>query len=211
MKTKTIYLIVMISLFVFCSEKPLIIKFQATEKGAIPFKKFEKIFVSGFTLDSPVTDPDPQGELIDFFTNDFQQAIKRKVEYLPLETGSSEPITILKEKLKNIPNSLLITGEFSIDIKTRSIIKEVKNKNGKKQKAFVKIQLWNMEMKVIFIETDTFTTLRENTFIEKLKDADPRKTTFNFKSLFDGITERLIQKSLKQVKIQERYLLKNRE
>ena len=199
----------MIFLFFSCSQKPLIIKFPVPVQGAIPFNKFDKIFIGGFHLDTPITDPDPETELSHFFTTDFQQAVKRKIEYLPLEKGLTDPMTTLREKLKNYPNSLLITGKFTIDIKTRSMVKDVKNKSGKKKKAFVKIQLWEMKMKVAFIETDAFNILKEDTFTEKLKDADPQKGKFNFKSLFDSITDRLLQKSLKKFKIQERYLLKN--
>lgn len=207
MKNKIICLMVMTGLFLSCSQRPLTVRFPTKKEEAIPFKKFEKIFLSALAVESPVTDIDPKRELIDFFTVDFQRAVKRKVEYLPLETGATDPLPILKEKLKNFPDSLLITGKLSLDIKSRSIIKDIKNKKGKKQKKFVKIEMWEIKLKVRFIETETFEILKEKTFSEKSTDADPEKTDFNFKSLFDRITDRLILNSTRQVKMQERYLL----
>jgi hypothetical protein len=147
---------------------------------------------------------------MDFFTHEFQKTLNRKIEYFEPEKNAADSIQSLREKLKNFPNSLLITGKFKTDVKTRSIVKDIK-KETKKKKAFVKIELWEMELEVEYIDTNSFKTLGKKTIRSNLKDADPTKTEFNFKSLFDKITDQFLQESQKKVRIQVRYLLKNRK
>lgn len=136
----------------------------------------------------------------------FNMPSKKKIEYIDIKNGSVPKLEAIKKKLKMHPNTLFITGKFTIDIKTRSIVKDAKEK---KKKAFVKIQIWEMTWNMTMIDSDSLKTVKQMTFDAKMKDADPQKTQHNFKSLFDNLTEQFMQNVRKRYKFQSRYLLKN--
>jgi hypothetical protein len=176
-------------------------------KQAMNYKQYEKIFVGDFKIKSSIESFDPESKLYDFFTKEFSQVINKKIEKLELKKNNNETPLSLKETLKYYPNSLLITGKLNIDIKTRSIVKSVKNASGAKDKAFVKVHLWNMNLTVSMIDSSSGDIASKNTFEEKLKDADPKKLDYSFKLMFDNITDRLIRKSTRKIRSQKRYLL----
>lgn len=207
MKTKTIFFLLLLTALAACTEKTLVVQFPSRLKEAVSFKKFDKIFLSGLNIQSTIKSPDPKIELIDFFTGEYPKVINRKIEYVEFEENALDRSQALKEKLMNFPNSLLITGTFKTDIKTRSIVRDIKS-DSQKKKAFVQIELWEMLLELEYIETDSFKTLEKRTFRANIRDADPKKTEFNFKSLFDKITDQFLLESQKKFKIQERYLLK---
>jgi len=208
MKNKIPILLLSLFVFISCTQKTMIVKIPMNIGDRVPFEKFETIFIGGFDITASISDPDPQKELIHFFTDDFQQAIKKKIEYVDIKNGSVPKLDAIKKKLKMHPNTLFITGKFTIDIKTRSIVKDVKEK---KKKAFVKIQIWEMTWNMIMIDSDSLKTIKKMTFDSKMKDADPQKNQFNFKSLFDDLTEQFMQNVRKRYKFQNRYLLKDRK
>lgn len=208
MKNKIPILLICMFVFISCTKKPLIVRIPVDQESRVAYEKFDAIFIGGFDITAPISDPDPKKELIKFFTDEFQQAIQKKIEHVEIETDTENRLESIKNKLRKHPNTLFITGKFTIDIKTRSIVKNVKEK---KKKAFVKIQLWEMTWKLVMIESDSLKTISQQTFDSKLKDADPRKAQFNFKSLFDNLTERFMQNIKKKFKFQNRYLLQNRK
>jgi hypothetical protein len=208
MKNKILIPIICLFVFISCAQKPVTVKIPMDIEDRVPFEKFETIFIGGFDISSPISDPDPKKELIRFFTDEFQQAIKKKIEYVDLTNGSIPRLEAIKKKLRIHPNSLFITGKFTIDIKTRSIVKDVKKKQ---KKAFVKIQIWEMTWKMTIIDSVSLKTMKQMTFDSKMKDADPKKNQFNFKTLFDNMTERFMQNVRKKYKFQNRYLLKDRK
>lgn len=206
MKNKIPVLLLSLFIFISCAQKPLIVKIPMNIDDRVPFEKFDTIFIGGFDITAPISDPDPQKELIHFFTDDFQRAIKKKIEYVDIKNGSVPKLDAIKKKLKTHPNTLFITGKFIIDIKTRSIVKDVK-----KKKAFVKIQIWEITWNMVMIDSDSLKTIKKMTFDSKMKDANPQKNQFNFKTLFDNLTERFMQNVRKRFKFQNRYLLKDRK
>lgn len=208
MKNKIPILLICIFVFISCTKKPLIVRIPVNQESRVAYEKFDAIFIGGFDITAPISDPDPKKKLIKFFTDEFQQAIQKKIEHVEIETDPENRLESIKNKLRKHPNTLFITGKFTIDIKTRSIVKKVKEK---KKKAFVKIQLWEMTWKLVMIDSDSLKTISQQTFDSKMKDADPNKAQFNFKSLFDNLTERFMHNIKKKFKFQNRYLLQNRK
>lgn len=198
----------MIFICISCSQQNHVeIQIPVKLKNVVDYEGYEKIYVGDFKIDSSLESFNPETELYQFFTEDFSQSINKKIETLTREEDSDTPPQNLIERLKNFPNSLFITGELKINIKTRSIVKNVKSSAGSKNKAFVKVHLWEMILKIIMIESNSGKITSQNTFEEKLRDADPDKVDYSFKLMFDNITDRFIRKTTRKITSQKRYLI----
>lgn len=208
MKSKIIIILSIITIFVSCSKQNHVeIRIPVKIKNAINYKSYDKIFVGDFKIESTLETLNPEVELYQFFIEEFSQSMNKKIEKLSSPDTENETEQSLKEKLKNLPNTLFITGKLKIDIKTRSIVKTVKGISSGKTKAFVKVHLWDMSLTVTMIDSNSGKMVSETTFNEKLKDADPKKIKYNFKLMFDNITDRIIRKSIRKIRSQKRYLL----
>lgn len=78
MKNKIPILFLCLFVFISCAQKPMTVNIPMNIDDRVPFEKFNTIFIGGFDITTTISDPDPQKELIHFFTNDFQHAIKKK-------------------------------------------------------------------------------------------------------------------------------------
>jgi len=208
MKNKIILLLCIFFVSISCSKQNHVeIRIPIKLKSVIDYKSYDKIFVGDFKIESSLKSFNPETELYLFFTKEFSQSIKRKIEKMSSQNINGETPQSLKERLKNLPNSLFITGELKINIKTRSIVKNVKNKSGAKNKAFVKVQLWDMILTITMTDSNSGEIASQNTFNEKLKDADPSREKYSFKLMFDNMTDRFIKKSTRRIRPQKRFLL----
>jgi hypothetical protein len=96
---------------------------------------------------------------------------------------------------------------MKFDINDRNIIRKVKSEAGKKKKKFVSIQHWSMNFEVIITEADTGKELFKKNYESKLKDADPESTDYNFKALFNKVTDNFLKDITKKERFEQRYLL----
>ena len=171
-----------------------IVHFPVTGKNAIDFEKYKDIFFENIEIKSFTESYDPSHDIKNFFINEFSKAIKRDIILADIskteeKTGVSNP-------------SLIIGGELKLKIIKRSIIE-----GGKKEKKFVKVENWEMEMKIFFRDTETDKKIFFKTLKSTINSADPKKPDYNFKFLFRKITEKFIRGIRPVGKIERRYLL----
>ncbi len=199
-----------------CSTNFSEVKLEISETKAIDFNKYDKIVYADLILESTPQDFNPAKELNDFFVGDLSKVLGKKVESLiiadidkdtPTGTEDTARLEKLKERLKESPNSLLITGKLTFDIKTRTKVDEVKGESGKKEKTFVKVQHWGLTMKIRIIDVDTGQELFNKSYSEKTASADVNNPKYNFDDLFFKINNNFTRDLTSKKSTQRRYLL----
>lgn len=209
--------IVMTSLtLISCSTNFSEVKLEINETKAIDFNKYDKIVYADLILESTPDDFNPGKELTDFFVDDLSKVLGKKVEPLNViesdkdisaNTEENARLEKIKEHLKETPNSLLITGKLTFDIKTRTKIDEVKGESGKKEKTFVKVQHWGLTMKIRLIEMETGKELFNRNYSEKTASADVTNPKYNFDDLFFKINNNFTRDLTSKKSTQRRFLL----
>ncbi len=198
MKDKIILLSVLIFIFASCTETHVEVRIPMERPDAVDFGQYERILVKDFTITvSPETVVVPIS-VTDFFTKDFAKFIDKEIEYMKPKEEEGQPP-------RN--NTLLITGSLKTEIKERNRINETRNKFGDKIRSFVKIQNWTMKMEIRLVESASGQVVKKFNFDDRLKDSENADSKFNFKSLFNRITDRFIQKVIRKETYQKRYLL----
>ncbi|MEN8153975.1 MAG: hypothetical protein ABFR75_08115 [Acidobacteriota bacterium] len=171
-----------------------IVHFEVINKGAIDFDKYKNIFFEDIKINSSVKSYDPIPDINEFFLEEFPKAIKRDIKRAEVpESISKDPVS---------GSSLIIRGELTLKTIKRSIIREKK-----KEKKFVKVENWEMEMKIFFTDMKSGKKVFFKTLKSLLNTADPKKPDYNFKFLFTKITEKLIKGIIRVGKTERRYLL----
>lgn len=207
MKTKIILISVLILIFVACTDTHIEVRIPIKRPDTVDFDQYERILVKDFDISvTPEKIAFPMS-VTNFFLDDFAKFIGKEIRYFkPAEEDGSPPKT-LEESLKSFPNALLITGSVQTEIKERNRISEKRNKYGDKLRTFVKVQNWSMKMEIRLLESDSGKVVRKFDFDDRLKDSEDADNEFNFKALFDRITDRFIQKVIRKETYQRRYLL----
>lgn len=209
MKNKNILVISIILFFSFCkTSQYLTVNIPFDKKDDIDFKKYQNILYKDITIKFPLKSYNPQPEIKNFFLNDFSKALEKEVKYLDNETDYYLTPDKFLQELKDFPESLLLTGKLNVDIKTRSYVKEERNKEGIKKK-FVKRQIWKMDVELLLVDANTSEIVFKKDFEEKIMDLDPKNPKYNFDTPFFKITDQFLKSLLKKQKLGKRYLLLN--
>lgn len=193
-----------------CSNNFTEVRIKVSDIKVIDFNKYDKIVYADLAIESPPKGFTPVNELNLFFLEDFAKIIGKDIQHFEVkeEAGKKREDTIA-EAYKDSPNTLLVTGKVTFEIKTRSKIQEVKNKEGKKEKKFVPVQHWTLKVKIEIIEAGTGEALFRKTYSEKTAEPDITDPKYNFDDLFFEINNRF-QKDITNIKrTQRRYLLFN--
>ncbi len=211
MKIKKIKLIPIILFIIFsisCSHKENIrVNISMGDINIVDLDKYIKILYNDFEIKLPKNSFNSKKYVKDFFLNDFSKAVEKKVEYFDTDTDFYKDSKFFLENLKNFSKTLLITGKIKIEIKSRSIIKKIKVKSGKRKKSFVQVQDWKMTSDIVLIDSGTGEKIYEKNFIDNIKDSETSDTKFNFETLFFKTTNKFIKSILNRTKIEDRYLL----
>ena len=214
MKNKLILIpIIILLFFISCNETrhvPVYITVQ--DKDTIDFTKYEKILYMDLKIKSLPKDAGAEKVIKNFFLKELSQILKKDIESMNQENmamENSDNKDNLKNIIKEIPNALLITGELECEIKSRSRVKEVKDKSGKKVKKFIKIQDWRVKLDVSMVDSNSGETVFKNEFTNHMREADPQKAVFNFKSLFDNVADKFLRKIKRGSRKTRRFLLTN--
>lgn len=213
----TTILVMTVLMLTSCSSNVEEVKLEVSEKKIIDFDKYDKIIYADLLLKATPEGFNPSEELFEFFINDLSKVLEKKVQHFDVSTIADinsvidENIRLRKieERLKGVPNSLLITGILTFDIKTRTKIKDVKNDSGKKEKTFVKVQHWGLTMKILIIDLNTEQELFNKNYSEKTANADVLNPKYNFDDLFFKISNNFTRDLVNKKSTQRRYLLTN--
>ena len=173
------------------------VRIEVENPYAVDFDRYAQVLYKDLALEWPAKDFEPQEQLREFFLDELSRIIDKKIESAPGDEAG-------------IPaGSLLISGKLILEIKERSKIKEVRDKDGKRKNTFVGIQHWDMTMAVAMKDTDKGKDICKRDYTEKLSEVDSSKTTtkFNFEKLFFRMTNRLVMRVKRTKKMQRRYLL----
>lgn len=191
-----------------CTNNFVEVRIKVSDVKVIDFNKYDKIVYADLAIESPPKGYTPVNELNLFFLEDFAKIIGKDIEHFEIsELSEKKRRELITEKYKESTNTLLITGKVTFEIKTRSKIQEVKNKEGKKEKKFVPVQHWTLKVKIEIIEPGTGEEFFKKTYSEKTAEPDLTDPKYNFDDLFFKINNRF-QKNITNIKrTQRRYLL----
>jgi len=209
-KIKLIPIILFIIFSISCSHKENIrVNIRMGDvNNKVDLDKYIEILYNDFDIRLPNDSSFNSKKYVkNFFLNDFSKAIEKKVEYFDTDTDFFKNSKTFLENLKKKSNTLLITGKIKVEAKSRSMIKKIKAKSGKRKKSFVQIQDWKMTSDIVLIDSDTGKKIYEKNFIENIKGTETSGTKFNFETLFFKTTNKLIESILNRTKIEDRYLL----
>lgn len=178
------------------------VRIEVQDPHAVDFDKYDKIIYKDLTVESDIKNFNPDEEIEYFFLTDLSKVFEKDVEHWDSEEHGD---------LSSRTDTLVISGTMKIEIKERSKIQEVTETSdegsGKKKRAFVTIQHWNMKLTVTLKDAADGTEIFSEEFNEKLADADPKSAKFNFEKVFYRITNRLARKLTKSKRMQRRYIL----
>ncbi len=216
MKTKKIFILASISIIAAmfivtlssCSENFVRVRISVSENQTFDFEQYDKIVYADLILEDLPKDYNPEEELKIFFLKDFPKLIERDIEHFAgKEKAGKERLESIKESVRESPNSLLITGKLIFDIKSRRMIKDVTNKEGKKEKSFVEVQHWELTLDITVTDLSSDKELFKKSYSEKISDADTSNPKYNFEKLFFKINNRFVKEITSVKKMQRRYLL----
>lgn len=213
-KNKLVLPVLLVGIFlsISCSvsRDHVVVKIQVKDPGAVDFNRWEKILYTGPVVKNLPKNYNPNPVISDFFLKEFSQVIKRDVELLNIESFQAGPIgfiVLIIRELTQSPHSLLVSSHLTMEIKGRSIIQTVKKESGKKEKDFVSVQNWVMMLEIALTDINTGKIVFKKDYNSTLKEADPQKPEYNFKSLFNELTDRFIRQVTKESRYEERFLL----
>ena len=188
-----VMLLVFISVSCVTKKDHVSVRIPVKNKKAVDFEKPAGLFYIEAILENAPEKYNPRQEVTDFFLKELPRLIKKDVEPIREDTDKT--------------GSLLITGKLKFEIKDRSVIKKVKDESGDKKKAFVSVQHWALNFEVIITESDSGKELFKKNYESKLKDAKVEEAEYNFKSLFNTVTDNFIREILRKERFEQRYLL----
>jgi hypothetical protein len=178
------------------------VRIEVQDPHAVDFDKYDKIIYKDLTVESDIKNYNPNKEIEYFFLADLSKVLEKDVEHWDGEKHGD---------LSSRTNTLVISGTLKIEIKERSKIQEVTEASdegsGKKKRAFVTIQHWDVKLTITLKDAAEGIELFNEEFDEKLADADPKSPKFNFEKIFYKITNRLASKLTKSKRMQRRYIL----
>jgi hypothetical protein len=184
-----------------------VVRIDIQNPDAIDFEQYDLIVYKDLTIGKMPKDYSPVEEVKTFFLNDLPRVIKKDIESWDNKKHSVDDLP---------PKTLVISGTLDLDIKERSKIKEVKGDTkkgkgtGKKRRAFVTVQHWNLKLTVTvteYIKGSDKKELFNQKFEEKLANAEPGNDKFNLETLLFKITNRLARKVSSGKRVQRRYIL----
>jgi hypothetical protein len=191
---------IMALLLVSCSRgaSRIEVRLDIPDPQGINLDSYNKIVYKDLTLESMPKEFNPESEVRRFFLDDFAKALEKKVEPWDSEKHGDN---------KSDPGVLVLTGTLKLDVKERSKIEDKKDETGKKQRAFVNVQHWSMNLSLSLKDAVDGKEVFKFTYDEKLAEVNPTNPKFNFEAIFYKITNQLVQKLMKKKKMETRYLL----
>ncbi len=131
----------------------------------------------------------------------------------PLPPPSPLPEPAAKKDTLIGPNAYVISGQLVFSIKDRSVLRKVRDDSGKKKKGFVSIQNWSLNLEVIVRDMSNLDAsgqgkvLFKKNYDSRLREADPEKAEYNFKALFNKVTDRFLKEISRRKRYEKRTLL----
>jgi hypothetical protein len=169
---------------------------ELPDPHSVSFENYDNVLYKDLVLESIPKGYDPVDEINTFFIEDLSRIVDKKIVHWNRE-----------EHGEMVPKSLLIvTGSLKLDIKSRSKIKDIKEK-GKEKKAFVTVQHWEMILTVVMKDAAAGKEIFKDEFKAKLANAEAGNAKFNFENLFYKVTSRFVKKVTRTKKMQRRHLL----
>lgn len=185
------------------------IALEVSNQRALDLGKYDQVIYTDLILESPPENYDPHPALKVFFLNDMKTIIDKSVAYMPAEGATpDERIKFITDKLNERKKTMLISGVMTFSINTRSKIEDKENKEGKKERQFVKLQQWIVTMDIRMTDLETGKTFFTNKYSDKISDPDANKAHYNFESVFFKLNNRLSYDISTVRRMQRRYLLK---
>jgi len=189
-------------LLVSCSQagRVLVVKIPVKNPLIPDFSRYSAILFFDRGVEKAAGDFDPKPIIKEFFLVDLARSLQKEIK----EADAPFPANPAGQ----YPGTLLLSSRVIVDIKSRSIIKDMKKESGKKGGGFVSIESWDVTLEVVMADGDTGETVFQKKYSAGRKEADPQRWEFHFKSLFSELTDRLATEiSLRKERLEERFLL----
>lgn len=182
-----------------CNTRPVnLVRIPVKSANTINFLKFKNIAYDALKVEKFPAEYDPGPSIDYFFLNELPKTLKKPVTRFDKELA--KPDQFKEGEL------LLVSGELSLGIKERNVIDDDKEKKG--LRVFVKVENWEMELKIFFRDFATGEEVFSKSIKEAYNGADRTKPDFNFEFLFKNITEKLIRMFMGLGRMEVRYLIK---
>lgn len=166
----------------------------------LPFSTYSRIILGEFTETMESGDYTPDIHIRDFFTRDVATLIEKPVELIPDLTPDSE-------RLATLGPALLITGSLKSSFNRRNMISETRGKYGDHIRAFREVENGSMELTVILTDTLRKEKIAEFSARRQLKEIENPDTRFNYRKLFNHVTDRFVGRLTARERRRDRYLL----
>lgn len=191
-----------------CSSNFTEVRIEVADQQSLTFEKYDRVIYTDLVLESAPENYNPEKELNVFFLEDLPRILKKDVEHISVEGKTiEEKIENLKSRIKETSGTIAVTGKLTFGIKSRSKIAEKKGKKGKKERKFVKVEHWTLSMDIALIDLETGKEFFQDTYTEKLADAESKNPKYNFDALFFKINNRFGRQVTTVKKNERRYLL----
>jgi hypothetical protein len=223
MKSKIFLILFFAVLATACVQPYVSVPVPFLEKRAVDFTRYQNVYFVDFVTIIPDIVLDTTAENKRIFCEELPFAIDKKITYLDPPHWAMIRNLLLRYRLavdvqyeksvffldvfRSHPQSLFITGKLNLNIKKLGVVKEVKSEKGEPKSVFAAVQLWEMEMKIFFIDGDSGQVVLQEAYTEKMEPGEATSPQFNFNSILAKMTAKLGLKLKPRKVTQERYIL----
>ena len=222
-KSKLAILLFMALLGGACSQtfSPVTVPFRA--KGIVDFNAFKDLFFIDFICDVPAAGFDANAEVRRVFLEEIPFAAGRKVVLLEPEHWDTirgilqryrlavdiqyENSVFFQRVFQAHPRALFFTGKVKLDIKKMGVVKETRDEKGDRKNAYETMEMWEMAMQVVLIDSDGSRILWQDSFSEKSEPVPGATPQFGFNSMLARLTNKLTGALQPREVLQERFIL----
>lgn len=222
-KSKLSLLLLLAVLGGACSQSfaPVTVPFRA--KGIVDFNVYKELFFIDFICDVPAAGFDAGAEVRRVFVEEVPFAAGKKIVLLEPEHWDTilgilqryrlavdiqyENSVFFHRVFQAHPQALFFTGKVKLDIKKMGVVKETRDEKGEIKNAYETMEMWEMEMQVVLVDSDDSKILWRDTFNEKGEPLPGATPQYNFNVMLAKLTTKLTSALQPREVLQERFIL----
>jgi len=183
-----------------CADRFIRVSVPFPQENPLPFKEYSRIILGEFTESVEPDGYSPDIHVQDFFVEDVATLVEKPVEHMPGLKADSPGLTSLGP-------ALLIVGSLKTVFNKRNIIDEARSRYGDRIRTFKDVQNWRMALNVLFIDAETGNQVAEFSTERQLKEVENTDMRFNYRKLFNQVTDRFVGRLTARERRQDRFLL----
>jgi hypothetical protein len=222
-KSKLSLLLLLALLGGACSQTFTPVTVPLRAKGIVDFSAYKDLFFIDFICDMPAAGFAADAEVRRVFLEEIPFAAGKKIVLLEPEHWDTIRGILQRYRLavdiqygnsvffqrvfQAHPRALFFTGKVKLDIKKMGVVKETRDEKGEKKNAYETMEMWEMAMQVVLIDSDGSRILWQDTFSEKSEPVPGATPQFGFNSMLARLTNKLTGALQPREVLQERFIL----